>query len=111
MATLWSHVNTNDAHNSHCKALPLATGTKDRKSTALVTSDITCRAINVPNRLLDSLELHKVGHETETLLIHLSTDNVYQGNRPHWTEDGPCCPINAYGRSKREAEEVIQVKL
>lgn len=66
------------------------------------------RAINVPNRLLDSLELHKVGHETETLLIHLSTDNVYQGNRPHWTEDGPCCPINAYGRSKREAEEVIQ---
>jgi len=65
----------------------------------------------VPTRLMDSLEIHKVGHEVETLLIHLSTDNVYEGNRPLWTEDSACEPINAYGRSKREAEVVIQVRV
>lgn len=66
------------------------------------------RSINVPTRLMDSLEIHKVGHEVETLLIQLSTDNVFQGSRPLWTEDSVFEPINAYGRSKREAEEVIQ---
>ena len=65
----------------------------------------------MPHRLLDSLELHKVGHEIETLLVHLSTDNVYQGTQPYWKEDDPCRPINTYGRSKREAEEVIQVRV
>jgi dTDP-4-dehydrorhamnose reductase len=59
---------------------------------------------------MDSLEIHKVGHEVETLLIQLSTDNVFQGSRPLWTEDSVYEPINAYGRSKREAEEVIQVR-
>ncbi|GFH06883.1 RmlD_sub_bind domain-containing protein [Haematococcus lacustris] len=33
---------------------------------------------------------------------------VYDGSRPHWKETDPCRPVNAYGRSKLEAEQLIQ---
>lgn len=43
----------------------------DTKSTV-----VTCRAINVPTKLLDALDFHKLGHGREPLLIQLSTDQV-----------------------------------
>ncbi|GFH15747.1 RmlD_sub_bind domain-containing protein, partial [Haematococcus lacustris] len=33
---------------------------------------------------------------------------VYDGSRPLWKETDPCRPVNAYGRSKLEAEQLIQ---
>ena len=42
------------------------------------------------------------------LLIHVSTDQVYDGTRGHWREDDPCGPVNAYGISKLQSEEYIR---
>ena len=35
---------------------------------------------------------------------------VYDGSKAHWTEDEAGNPVNTYGRSKLEAEQVIQVR-
>jgi len=40
-------------------------------------------------------------------LIFTSTDQVFDGSRPLWTEDGPAEPVGVYGRSKRDAERVV----
>lgn len=33
---------------------------------------------------------------------------MYAGSRPWWTEGCPTSPVNAYGRSKLEAEQFLQ---
>ena len=63
----------------------------------------------MPVRLVESLEIHKLEHEVETLLIHLSTDNVYDGSQPFYKENSPCKPVNCYGTTKKDAELLIQV--
>ena len=35
-----------------------------------------CAMINVPTKLLDSLDIHKCAFDTQPLLIHISTDQV-----------------------------------
>ncbi|GFH07858.1 methionine adenosyltransferase regulatory beta subunit-related [Haematococcus lacustris] len=40
----------------------------------------------------------------------MSTDQVYDGSQPHWKETDPCRPVNAYGRSKLKAEQLIQAQ-
>lgn len=43
-----------------------------------------------------------------SLLIHFSTDYVFDGTIPGLrTEDEPARPLSAYGRSKREGEEAV----
>lgn len=37
-------------------------------------------------------------------LIHISTDHLFAGDRPNVDESEPTSPVNAYGRSKAEAE-------
>ena len=34
---------------------------------------------------------------------------VYDGSRANWKESDACHPVNAYGRTKLEAEQLIQV--
>jgi dTDP-4-dehydrorhamnose reductase len=41
-------------------------------------------------------------------LIHLSTDQVFDGTAAPYTEESPVKPINAYGKAKAQAEEVIR---
>eukprot|EP00877_Chromochloris_zofingiensis_P009905 jgi/Chrzof1/5168/Cz15g14030.t1 len=67
----------------------------------------TC-AVNVPTTLVQALQLQKQTAEVEALLVHISTDQVYEGNQSWWTEDHPCQPVNAYGRSKLAAEDYIR---
>jgi len=38
---------------------------------------VVCRALNVPTKLLDALDMHKLMHQREPLLIQLSTDQAY----------------------------------
>jgi dTDP-4-dehydrorhamnose reductase len=34
---------------------------------------------------------------------------VYDGSKANWRETDKCHPVNAYGRTKLEAEQLIQV--
>ncbi|MEJ2231627.1 MAG: SDR family oxidoreductase [Nitrospirales bacterium] len=40
--------------------------------------------------------------------IHLSTDQVFDGATAPYTEESPTNPINAYGKAKAQAEELIR---
>lgn len=66
-------------------------------------------AVNVPLKLLDEMQayMERTGRRPP-LLIHLSTDQVYDGSKARWTESDPCAPVNAYGCSKLAAERLIQ---
>jgi len=52
--------------------------------------------------------LAEIAARTGALLVHYSTDYVFDGsgNRP-WRETDACAPINAYGRTKLAGERVI----
>lgn len=53
-------------------------------------------------------ELARIARETGALLIHYSTDYVFDGRkRGAWSEDDPVAPLNAYGRSKLAGERAI----
>ncbi|MFF7456474.1 SDR family oxidoreductase [Kitasatospora sp. NPDC008115] len=42
-----------------------------------------------------------------TKLLLLSSDNVFDGTRPRYTEDDPRSPVNVYGRTKTAAEDLL----
>ncbi|KAK9904863.1 hypothetical protein WJX75_004139 [Coccomyxa subellipsoidea] len=68
----------------------------------------TARAVNVPTKLLDALSQHATEHGSHPLFIHLSTDQVYDGSKSDWKEDEAGNAVNVYGKTKLEAEQVIQ---
>lgn len=48
--------------------------------------------------------------EHDARLIHISTDYVFNGTREipqPYTEDDATCPVSAYGRTKRDGEEMV----
>ncbi|MCO5610828.1 hypothetical protein L7F22_065070 [Adiantum nelumboides] len=67
---------------------------------------VGARAINVPHALLSWLSSIS-GRDTPPLLIHLSTDQVYEGTKHYYKEEDDAKPVNMYGKTKREAEETI----
>lgn len=53
--------------------------------------------------------LAEFAKQQNALLIHYSTDYVFDGSKPTaYNEDDPVCPINTYGRSKLAGEQAIQ---
>lgn len=64
------------------------------------------RAINVSAVKDLAMAAEQVG----AWFIHFSSDYVYDGSGSHpWREKDVCLPINAYGRDKREGEELAIV--
>ncbi|KAL0412002.1 UNVERIFIED_CONTAM: dTDP-4-dehydrorhamnose reductase [Sesamum latifolium] len=61
-------------------------------------------SINVPTSLVRWLSCFK---ESNTLLIHLSTDQVYEGTKSFYKEEDETVPVNVYGKSKVEAEHYV----
>ncbi|MQM08511.1 hypothetical protein Taro_041367 [Colocasia esculenta] len=61
-------------------------------------------AINVPSSLVGWLTSFS---NSSPLLIHLSTDQVYEGVKSFYKEDDEAIPVNMYGKSKVAAEQFI----
>ncbi|GAA2266094.1 MULTISPECIES: SDR family oxidoreductase [Kitasatospora] len=70
---------------------------------AAESDPVLAHALNVRpvEVLLDSLR----GSAAKLLL--LSSDNVFDGTRPRYTEDDPRSPVNVYGRTKAAAEDLL----
>ncbi|CAA0813607.1 NAD(P)-binding Rossmann-fold superfamily protein [Striga hermonthica] len=60
-------------------------------------------SVNVPTALVKWLS----SFGESTLLIHLSTDQVYEGTKSFYKEEDETVPVNVYGKSKVEAEHYI----
>ncbi|GKV13083.1 hypothetical protein SLEP1_g24150 [Rubroshorea leprosula] len=65
-------------------------------------------AINVPSSLVNWLS--SFTESNDTLLIHLSTDQVYEGVKSFYKEEDDAVPVNVYGQSKVAAEKFISEK-
>ncbi|BBM97049.1 hypothetical protein MPTK1_1g02650 [Marchantia polymorpha subsp. ruderalis] len=61
--------------------------------------------VNVPRSLIQWL---KSFAHNKPLLVHLSTDQVYEGTKSFYKEDEETKPVNVYGKSKVEAEKHIR---
>ncbi|GAB4821130.1 hypothetical protein N2152v2_008176 [Parachlorella kessleri] len=66
------------------------------------------RALNIPTKLLDALDRHARVSGTQPVLVHISTDHVYDGGSSWYKEDTQCKPVNAYGLSKVDGEEAVR---
>ncbi|XP_078148508.1 NAD(P)-binding Rossmann-fold superfamily protein [Carex rostrata] len=64
-------------------------------------------ATNEPSSLVKWL--HGYGNRN-SLLIHLSTDQVYEGVKSFYKEEDETIPVNMYGKSKVAAEKLITEK-
>ncbi|XP_010523033.1 PREDICTED: methionine adenosyltransferase 2 subunit beta [Tarenaya hassleriana] len=64
-------------------------------------------SINVPSSLVNWLLTFD---KDKTLLIHLSTDQVYEGVKSFYKEEDETVPVNVYGKSKVAAEKLIKDK-
>ena len=61
------------------------------------------KAVNVPSALLDALP-------STTDVIYLSTDQVYDGLNAPYVETDEAKPVNLYGRTKLEFEQLLMDK-
>ena len=53
-------------------------------------------------------ELVRISADLDTHLIHISTDFVFDGKRGLYREDDPVNPVNHYGITKVQSEEIIR---
>ncbi|PKA53211.1 hypothetical protein AXF42_Ash009941 [Apostasia shenzhenica] len=59
---------------------------------------------NMPTSLVNWLSNFR---NNDILLVHLSTDQVYEGIKSFYKEDDVTAPVNMYGKSKVAAEQLI----
>ncbi|CAM6112623.1 unnamed protein product [Calypogeia fissa] len=62
--------------------------------------------VNVPRSIIHWL---KSFAHNKPLLIHLSTDQVYEGTKLFYKEEDETKPVNVYGKTKVDAEKLIRV--
>ncbi len=62
------------------------------------------RQVNV----LGTQNVLKASQDAKALFVYISTNAVFSGNNPPYSEDGNRNPVNAYGRIKREAEYLVE---
>jgi len=59
--------------------------------------------------VLASIHMAEVAEKVGAYLIHISTDNVFDGEKGNYTEDDTPNPINVYGKTKLEAEQKVSL--
>lgn len=57
--------------------------------------------------VLASINIAEIAKKTRAYLIHISTDSIFNGTKGNYKENDIPNPINAYGRTKLEAEQKI----
>ncbi|HEY1793215.1 MAG TPA: sugar nucleotide-binding protein [Opitutaceae bacterium] len=78
---------------------------------AAVASQEACRADPAGSREVNVVRTAQLARRLAdggTFLVHLSTNLVFDGSRPHPAEDDAACPRTEYGRQKAEAEEAVR---
>ncbi|OVA14104.1 dTDP-4-dehydrorhamnose reductase [Macleaya cordata] len=70
---------------------------------ACETDPTAAMAINVPSSVVKWLS----SFDESVFLIHLSTDQVYEGVKSFYKEEDETVPVNVYGKSKVAAEQFI----
>ncbi len=63
------------------------------------------RQVNV----LGTENILKAAQDANALFVYISTNAVFSGKNPPYDEDDNRNPVNAYGRIKREAENVVKM--
>jgi len=53
-------------------------------------------------------KIAELSRKHKAFIIYISTDYVFSGNKGMYTESGQTKPINYYGKTKLEAEKIIQ---
>jgi len=81
----------------HCAAVGSVDYTEDHYNET--------RQVNV----LGTENLLKASQDTKALFVYISTNAVFSGNNPPYSEDDNRNPVNAYGRIKREAENIVKM--
>ncbi|GKC71587.1 NAD(P)-binding Rossmann-fold superfamily protein [Tanacetum coccineum] len=74
------------------------------KPRACETDPSHAMSVNVPSSLVKWLSSFT---KSNYFLIHLSTDQVYEGTSSYYKEENETLPVNVYGKSKVAAEEYI----
>ncbi len=64
----------------------------------------TARLVNVEG----TDNILKVARDYHAKVIYISTNAVFDGKNPPYSEDSPCHPINAYGSIKLQAEQAVK---
>ena len=64
---------------------------------------VETHAVNV----LGTRNIVQAANDFKALFVHISTNAVFSGNNPPYSEVSECHPINAYGIIKREAEQMV----
>jgi len=57
---------------------------------------------------IGSKNIAESAKKTNSYLVHISTDAVFDGKKGYYDEDDPTNPLNVYGQTKLEAEKIIQ---
>ncbi|EFJ49277.1 hypothetical protein VOLCADRAFT_43537, partial [Volvox carteri f. nagariensis] len=70
------------------------------------SSPEVARSVNVPSHLAHCMLDQARRRGLCATLIHFSTDQVYDGSHALWKEGEPCGPVNTYGKTKWEAEQL-----
>lgn len=65
------------------------------------------RAVNIPHALVSELQRQKAVTGVEALLVHISTDQVYDGGSALSSEAVKPRPLNVYGLTKLDGERLL----
>lgn len=64
---------------------------------------VETHAVNV----LGTRNIVQAANDHKALFVHISTNAVFSGNHPPYSEKDECHPVNAYGKIKLEGEQVV----
>jgi dTDP-4-dehydrorhamnose reductase len=92
-----------DAFIAQCAPDAIVIAAAERRPDVCESDPALARALNV-----DAVRtIASAAYGRRAWVLSISTDYVFDGTKPPYRIDDPPCPINAYGRSKRDGERAL----